>query len=47
VWRFYDNSDPAGPRLIASGVRQSATVADEATWRRIEQGVQNEAGEPG
>jgi predicted ABC-type ATPase len=32
-WRFYDNSDRTGPRLIASGVRaDEQQVADAATW---------------
>lgn len=35
VWRFYDGLDAAGPRLIASGVRDAAMVRDEVVWRRI------------
>lgn len=35
-WRFYDNSDPAGPRLIASGGRITADdVKDIEIWSRI------------
>lgn len=35
-WRFYDNSDPSGPRLIAvGGGGQINDVRDVATWEGI------------
>jgi predicted ABC-type ATPase len=36
TWRFYDNSDPSGPRLIArgKGVRTTAVI-DERLWAHI------------
>ncbi|HEX5445353.1 MAG TPA: zeta toxin family protein [Pirellulales bacterium] len=35
-WRFYDNSEPAEPRLLASGSGIIETaIADEATWTSI------------
>ena len=35
-WRFYDNSQPAGPRLIASGSRiEPDKVRDIEIWRSI------------
>lgn len=40
TWRFYDNSHPPGPRLLASGVGpREETVADAATWTRILAGL--------
>jgi predicted ABC-type ATPase len=47
VWRFYDNTYPAGPRLIAAGVRGVETIKDDATWRQVLQGVQDDPKEPG
>jgi predicted ABC-type ATPase len=36
LWRFYDNSDPAGPRLIASGSRSQCTyILDLEIWDSI------------
>jgi predicted ABC-type ATPase len=46
VWRFYDNTNPTGPRLIASGVRDVETVRDHVTWRQVVQEVQNDPKEP-
>jgi predicted ABC-type ATPase len=38
TWRVYDNSDFAGPLLVATGRRGGvATVYDPETWRRIEE----------
>jgi predicted ABC-type ATPase len=35
-WRFYDNSDPSGPRIIASGGRkQSDNIQSIETWSRL------------
>jgi predicted ABC-type ATPase len=35
-WRFYDNSDPSGPRLIASGSRnQNDDIQDVEIWAKI------------
>jgi len=35
-WRFYDNSDPAGPRLIASGGKvESDDIRDIEIWSSI------------
>jgi predicted ABC-type ATPase len=36
TWRFYDNSDPSGPRLIARGkdIRTTAII-DERLWAHI------------
>lgn len=35
-WRFYDNSNPAGRRLIASGDLQQATmVFDPDLWNNV------------
>lgn len=35
-WRFYDNSDPAGPRLIAAGGRgDREDVQDLKTWNML------------
>ena len=35
-WRVYDNSEPAGPRLIASGSRsESDNIKDIAIWNMI------------
>ncbi len=36
TWRFYDNSDPSGPRLIArgKGLRTTAVI-DEHLWAHI------------
>src|SRR5208337_2770996 len=35
-WRFYDNSAPAGPRLIASGgTRQNDDIRDIETWGKL------------
>ena len=37
-WRFYDNTEPGGPRLIAAGKAPAVIrVFDPATWNRIEQ----------
>jgi predicted ABC-type ATPase len=46
VWRFYDNTNPTGPRLIASGVRGVEMVQAGATWRQIVQEVQDDSKEP-
>ncbi len=36
VWHFYDNSNPAGARIIASGIRDiQETIHDAETWERI------------
>jgi len=36
LWRVYDNSDPAGPRLIASGSRsESDNIKDIEIWNMI------------
>lgn len=35
-WRFYDNSEPAGPRLIASGgTRQNDDIRDIDSWSKL------------
>jgi predicted ABC-type ATPase len=35
-WRFYDNSDNAGPRLIATGSGAAETmIADPGSWQRV------------
>jgi predicted ABC-type ATPase len=35
-WRFYDNSVPAGPRLIASGgTKQNDDIRDVETWGKL------------
>jgi predicted ABC-type ATPase len=40
AWRFYDNSDRSGPRLLAAGNRNTVeTVADPETWNRITEGL--------
>jgi predicted ABC-type ATPase len=37
TWRFYDNSDTAAPRLIASGCGNIETaICDSETWNKIE-----------
>lgn len=37
TWRFYDNSETAAPRLIASGIGYlEAAIYDSETWKRIE-----------
>lgn len=39
-WQVYDNSDLAGPRLIASGsAGGSPVVADATFWTRLEEHV--------
>lgn len=35
VWSFFDNTDPAGPRIIASGVRDFERIHDPTTWQKI------------
>jgi predicted ABC-type ATPase len=36
TWRVYDNSEPAGPRLVALGGRACRPrVTDRITWQRI------------
>lgn len=36
TWRFYDNSDPSGPRLVARGKGARTTaVGDERLWTHI------------
>ena len=35
IWRFYDNTDPDGPRLVASGVRATEQILDPTMWRRV------------
>jgi predicted ABC-type ATPase len=36
TWRFYDNSDPAGPRLIAGGTSRGVEiVVDPKTWQSV------------
>lgn len=40
TWRFYDNSAPAGPRLIAAGEGQEThVITDMNTWSRIKDEV--------
>ena len=34
-WRFYDNSGPEGPRLIAAGSLTNEMVTDSKTWNAI------------
>lgn len=42
-WRFYDASSIAGPRLVATGGRETATrVRDQRTWRSAAQEYGNE-----
>jgi predicted ABC-type ATPase len=36
TWQLFDNSDPAGPILIAAGERSRATIVDNATlWVEV------------
>jgi predicted ABC-type ATPase len=44
-WRFYDNSNPTGMRLIAAGDRHGETVQDPETWEQIAKGVVHEGSE--
>jgi len=34
-WWFFDNSHPAGPRLIACGEGEAADIADRAVWTTL------------
>ena len=35
-WRFYDNSDPAGPRVIAAGNGKEVQILEDIeTWNII------------
>jgi predicted ABC-type ATPase len=34
-WWFFDNSLPAGPRLVACGEGQAADIADPAVWKTL------------
>jgi predicted ABC-type ATPase len=46
-WRFYDNSNPAGLRLVATGCLDTATsIADAATWDLILKGWSSGGYEP-
>ena len=37
TWRFYENSDPTGPRLVATGSKKVKLRAhDERLWRKIQ-----------
>jgi predicted ABC-type ATPase len=39
-WQVYDNSDLAGPRLIASGgTGRSTVITDPGAWKRLEEHV--------
>ncbi len=39
IWRFYDNSQTAGPRLIASGQGTGrVSVRDRSTWEGVREG---------
>jgi predicted ABC-type ATPase len=43
VWRFYDNSDRAGPRLIASGGHDiPEAIADATAWQQVLESVKHE-----
>ena len=35
--RFYDNVNPAGPRLVASGNLDQTTVEDVSAWQQVQQ----------
>lgn len=42
-WRFYDNSDPAGPRVIAAGRgKDIQIVEDKKIWNMIKEAANNE-----
>lgn len=35
-WRLFDNSEAAGPRLIAEGKMDAApTIQDQESWQRL------------
>jgi predicted ABC-type ATPase len=36
-WHLYDNSDLAGPRVIATGSGSFPTIADLPTWTRLKE----------
>jgi len=37
TWRFYDNGNPGGPQVVASGIGKEVTdVADPILWNSIE-----------
>jgi predicted ABC-type ATPase len=37
TWRFYDNSNPSGPRLVAAGRRnRTLKTSNESLWSRIQ-----------
>ncbi len=39
TWRLYDNSGPAGPRLVAVGAgRNTIAVLDQRTWSQVLKG---------
>jgi predicted ABC-type ATPase len=43
VWRFYDNSQPSEPRLLAEkSLNLAEALYDEDLWNRLEGGVQGE-----
>jgi len=43
IWRVYDNSQSAGPRLVAAGAGDATgQVLDPETWRQISRGWSDE-----
>jgi predicted ABC-type ATPase len=41
TWRFFDNTNPAGPRLLAFGTPESQDVFDHSTWDQVHRQVQH------
>lgn len=38
-WRFYDNSNPAGPRLVAAGSGKDVQIVDDKEIWNVIKGV--------
>ena len=38
-WQLYDNADPVGPRIVATGVRGGVDVIDVGRWNAFQRAI--------